>query len=126
MFSILFTIYLWRLFADEDFENDEDKVEVKKVIDYLSDAALYYVFNNLDSQMQYSIEQLIDNYDYGVDFKDNSTQIAVKNIWDRVIEIFDIRNFNSVTRCLDVIEDKEKGNEFITYLVKAIKYLIST
>ena len=126
MFSILFTIYLWSLFADEDFENEEDKVEVKKVIDYLSDAALYYVFNNLDSQMQYSIEQLIDNYDYGVDFKDNSTQIAVKNIWDRVIEIFDIRNFNSVTRCLDVIEDKEKGNEFITYLVKAIKYLIST
>lgn len=126
LFSILFTIYLWRLFADEDFENEEDKVEVKKVIDYLSDAALYYVFNNLDSQMQYSIEQLIDNYDYGVDFKDNSTQIAVKNIWDRVIEIFDIRNFNSVTRCLDVIEDKEKGNEFITYLVKAIKYLIST
>ena len=35
---------LWRLFADEDFENEEDKVEVKKVIDYLSDAALYYVF----------------------------------------------------------------------------------
>lgn len=128
LFSILFMVYLWRLFADEDFENEEDKAEVKKVIDYLSDVAFYYALNNLDSQMQYSIEQLIDNYDNDVDFRNNSTQMSIKNIWDRVIEIFDIRNTNSVTRCLDVIEDltvKEKDNELIMYFVKALKYLIS-
>lgn len=128
IFVILFIVYLCIGLADSDTENEEDKAEVKKVIEYLSDAAIYYALNNLDSQMQYSIEKLIDNYDNDVDFRNNSTQIPVKYIWDRVIEIFDIRNSNSVTRCLDVIEDineKEKGNELITYLVNALKYLIS-
>lgn len=128
LFLILFTIYFWHLSADEEFENEEDRAEVKKGIEYLCNAVLYYFFNNLDSKIQFSIEQFIDNYDDGVDFKDNSTQMSIKDIWDRVIEIFDIRNTNSVTRCLDVIEDlivKEKDNEFIMYLVNALKYLIS-
>jgi hypothetical protein len=128
LFLILFTIYFWHLSADEEFENEEDRAEVKKGIEYLCNAVLYYFFNNLDSKIQFSIEQFIDNYDDGVDFKDNSTQMSIKDIWDRVIEIFDIRNTNSVTRCLDLIEDlivKEKDNEFIMYLVNALKYLIS-
>lgn len=127
LFLTLFILYFSKLFAENNFEDEEDRTEVKKGIEYLCNAVLYYFINNLDSKIQFSIEQLIDNYDDGVDFKDNSTQMSVKDIWDRVIKIFDIRNTNSVTRCLDVIEDlvvKEKDNELM-YLVNALKYLIS-